>query len=120
MTHNTSTSQGSLLSYTIGFLLSVGLTLLAFWAAPTFGSVAAVAIVGLALVQLVVQLVFFLHLGAGLSSRLTLLLFTLVIIGILVLGTLWIMTNLERLHQHTPGLHDLYEGGTIAPGNELH
>jgi cytochrome o ubiquinol oxidase subunit IV len=113
MTHNTSTSQGSLLSYTIGFLLSVGLTLLAFWAAPTFGSVAAVAIV-------VVQLVFFLHLGAGLSSRLTLLLFTLVIIGILVLGTLWIMTNLERLHQHTPGLHDLYEGGTIAPGNELH
>ncbi len=119
MTH---TSNGSIRTYTIGFLISVGLTLLSFLVAPYLGSFAVPCIVASALAQLVVQLVFFLHLGrdqdAGWSVGVFS--FALVIIGILVIGTLWIMNNLAHLHIHTPVGPELYEHGVIAPQNELH
>jgi cytochrome o ubiquinol oxidase operon protein cyoD len=116
MTHSTITT------YTIGFLLSVGLTLIAFLIAPSLGSFAVPCIVATALTQLGVQLVFFLHLGREQDAEWSVGIFSFaaVIIGILVIGTLWIMHNLAHLHIHTPVGTELYEHGVIAPQNELH
>lgn len=110
-----------LISYIVGFALSIALTLAAFWVAPLLGGFAAAAIVILALIQLLVQLVFFLELGHDpkAQSDLVVFLFTGIIICILVGGTLWIMSNLEHLHLQSPTTTDLYENGVVAPQNEL-
>jgi hypothetical protein len=44
---------------------------------------------------------------------------TSIIILILLGGTLWIMQNLARLHMHEETPADLYQGGIVAPQNEL-
>lgn len=116
------TTHGSLSSYVVGFMLSIGLTLLAFWVAPLLGAFAYPAIVITALIQLLVQLIFFLDLGSEPRPQWHLLvfIFTGIIVGILIVGTLWIMSNLEHLHMQMPTTTDLYEGGVVAPQNELH
>jgi cytochrome o ubiquinol oxidase subunit IV len=91
--------------YLIGFLSSLVLTLAAYLTVThhtltrrlLIASVAA-----LALIQAVVQLVFFLHLGDETKPRwrLTVLLFMLMVVGILVFGSLWIMYNLN--YHQTP------------------
>lgn len=106
-------------AYAIGYGISILLTLSSFFLAPEFGAYALPAIVLAAVVQLFVQLVFFLHLGRRRDATLVLLVFTAVIIGILVIGTLWIMSNLARLHRHEITPADLYQGGVVAPQNEL-
>ncbi len=114
-------AHGSLFSYTLGFAFSILLTLCSFWVAPHLGGLAAVGITICALAQLFVQLFFFLHMGSEQSPRwnLGILLFAVTIIGILMAGTLWIMSNLARLHMHTPTTTDLYVHGVVAPQNEL-
>jgi len=112
-------------AYTIGFVLSILLTLVSFLLAPNLGFFAIPLLVAAALLQLFVQLRFFLHIGQrgvdGVSGSYTLLLtLAAVIIGILVGGTLWIMANLQRSHMHMPTLQDLYAHGVMAPQNELH
>ena len=92
--------QGTLRSYTIGFLLSIILTLIAYISVTShsFGrDVVAAVIIGLAMIQLLVQLVFFLHLGVGRRTRdnLLTLLFMVLVVSILVFGSLWIMKNLN-------------------------
>jgi cytochrome o ubiquinol oxidase operon protein cyoD len=56
-----------------------------------------IAVVILAVMQLLVQLVFFLHLGGESKPRWNLMafMFTLLVVAILVAGTLWIMYNLD-------------------------
>ena len=111
----------SISSYVLGFLLSVLLTAGSFLLAPHLGSFAPGAIVLCALAQLLVQLIFFLHMGReqGPKWNLGMFMFTLTIIGILMVGTLWIMSNLAHLHMHTPTTNDLYKQGVVAPQNEL-
>ncbi len=92
--------------YVIGFLLSIYLTVTAYLMVThhLFGGWALVAaIVSLALIQLVVQLVFFLHLGRESKPRWNLLifLFMLMVVIIVVFGTLWIMANLSYHHHHS-------------------
>lgn len=115
------TSPSTLGSYILGFALSTGLTLGAFWAAAHLGRFAVAAIVTAALVQLLVQLVFFLHMGSERKPqwRLLALAFTAIIVGIVAGGTLWIMHNLAHLHMPPPMTTDLYQGGAVAPQNEL-
>lgn len=115
------TSHGTLGSYILGFVLSVGLTLGAFWAAAHLGPFAAASIILAALVQLLVQLVFFLHMGRERKPQwqLLTLALTAVIVGIVVGGTLWIMHNLAHLHTPPPTTTDLYQNGAVAPQNEL-
>lgn len=119
--HTSPNTRGSIASYTLGFLLSVLLTFGSFLVAPSLGPFALFAIVSAALVQLFLQLVFFLHLGheQGPQWNLGILVFTAIIIGILMGGTLWIMTNLARLHLEPPTETDLYVNGIVAPANEL-
>lgn len=104
-------AHGSLAGYTVGFVLSIVLTLAAYavvtyhlhvpTAAPLWIPVA--LILGLAVVQLVVQLVCFLHLGKESKPRWNLMvfMFMLMILVILVFGSLWIMNNLNY-HSMSP------------------
>ncbi len=96
---DTGATYGTHKSYTTGFIISVVLTLISFWLVG-FGVLPKAqlyVVVGiLALVQLFVQLVFFLHLSTHSKASWNLLsfLFTLLMVLIFVLGTLWIMYHL--------------------------
>jgi cytochrome o ubiquinol oxidase operon protein cyoD len=90
--------HGSYRSNTIGFVISLLLTLASFGMVmsgkfPT--SIALAAIVTLAILQLIAQMHFFLHLDSSPSQRwnLMVLIYTLIIIVFVVTGTLWIMYN---------------------------
>ena len=97
--------MNTLTKYILGFLLSVLLTIAAFalvLGQDSFGVVPREILVALlvllALVQLCVQLVLFLHLGEETKPRwnLTVFIFALIVVGVLVGGTLWIMNNLSH------------------------
>ncbi|MEQ3660282.1 MAG: cytochrome o ubiquinol oxidase subunit IV [Glaciecola sp.] len=85
--------------YLVGFTLALLLTLVPF-AAVVFGHfeyATALSIIGIcAVVQLVVQLRFFLHIDLSRQKRedLLLILFSLLLLGIMSIGTIWIMGNL--------------------------
>lgn len=92
--------QASLKNYTIGFVLSIALTLIAYFAVVNHwatGWALIAGIISLAVVQLVIQLVFFLHLGSETKPRwnLVIFLFMLMVLLIIVVGSLWIMNNLN-------------------------
>jgi len=91
-------SHGSLRSYIVGFVLSLGLTALSFGAVMT-GLVPHEMILGaitiLAVVQLLVQLAFFLHLGTAPEQRNNTVIFVLTVLLIvtIVAGSLWVIHN---------------------------
>jgi cytochrome o ubiquinol oxidase subunit IV len=97
---DTGASHGSVKSYVIGFVLSVILTAAAFgvvtqhWL-PATESI--IAIAGLALVQIVVHLMCFLHMNTSSSQRwnLVALGFTVLVAVIVVGGTLWVLHNVS-------------------------
>jgi cytochrome o ubiquinol oxidase subunit IV len=106
--HNNATLQ----SYITGFVLSVVLTLAAYFLVVNHaltGTMLIAAILGLAMVQLVVQLLFFLHMGQEKKPRWNLLFFVsfLSIIFIVVVASLWIMAHLnynmspDQINKHT-------------------
>jgi cytochrome o ubiquinol oxidase operon protein cyoD len=93
-------TRNRLATYVAGYILSVGLTVAAYLIVTHTIStrdfmIGAVAV--LAFVQFVVQLLFFLHLGQELRPRFKLLVFLgmVSIVAILVIGSLWIMSNLN-------------------------
>lgn len=93
-------SHGSFVSYSIGFIASIGLTLIAFYLVTSGmlrGGALIAALAVLAVIQLVVQLVFFLHLSfrARTRSQLFVLWFMVLTVVIIVAGSLWIMNNLK-------------------------
>lgn len=106
MNHPTGNDHGTTSSYVIGFVISIGLTLNAYYLVVNkvvAGNTLLLALGGLAAVQLFVQLYFFLHLGKGPNARLNKLLFSLmfIIVVIVVGGSLWIMKHLNY-HNMTP------------------
>jgi cytochrome o ubiquinol oxidase operon protein cyoD len=50
---------------------------------------------GIAVVQLVIQAVFFLHIGRGSRLKLVTFVFAILIVLIVVVGSIWIMNNLD-------------------------
>ncbi|OFB46015.1 cytochrome o ubiquinol oxidase subunit IV [Serratia marcescens] len=87
-------------SYLIGFILSIILTVIPFAmvmnGSASHSTILAV-VVGMAVIQVIVHLVYFLHMNTSSEERwnLVALLFTAMIIGIVVVGSLWIMYNLN-------------------------
>jgi len=80
-----------------------------------------IVIVVLAIVQLMTQLVFFLHLDKESKPRwnLTAAAFALIVVLILVLGSLWIMANLSYHHGHGYGItHDGHVLNSPAQTNQ--
>jgi cytochrome o ubiquinol oxidase subunit IV len=93
--------HGSITSYIIGFLGSLLLTAIAFYIAVYrfwTGQPLIYAVVGLALAQAIVQLIFFLHLGEEAKPRWHSLIFYFMVLVVLIIagGTLWIMTDLKH------------------------
>jgi cytochrome o ubiquinol oxidase subunit IV len=91
---------GSLRSYVIGFVSAVVLTLAAFGIvnAHSLGGNGLVALLlGLAMVQFIVQMVFFLHVGHEAKPRWKQLLLIMMVVFavILVLGSIWVMYSLD-------------------------
>lgn len=84
-------------SYITGFILSAALTLLAYFAVVNNALNALLLISVLAIAQLFVQMIFFLHLNKGSDRGWNLAVFasTVSIILILVAGSLWIMNHLN-------------------------
>jgi cytochrome o ubiquinol oxidase operon protein cyoD len=93
-------NQSRLTSYVTGFVSSIILTLFAYILVVNHilsGTGLVAAIVGLAIIQLFVQLFFFLHVGDESKPRWNLmaLLFAAMVVVIVVFGSLWIMNNLN-------------------------
>lgn len=93
-------SGGRLRSYITGFILSVVLTLLPYLLVQRHAQshvFLVVAIFGFAIVQLFIQLIFFLHLDRGSSRRwnIVVLAFATMVVVIVVGGSLWIIGNLN-------------------------
>lgn len=110
MSHTRSTTS-RIISYTVGFVLSVILTLTAYvltvnesfrgtWSHATIALILSM----LAVVQLTVQLLFFLHLGDEEKPRwkLTSFIFAFIILGIIVFGSLWIMFDMNSRMMLSP------------------
>jgi cytochrome o ubiquinol oxidase operon protein cyoD len=94
----TDIAGGSLRSYAAGFILSVVLTAAAFALVVSGVSRSAVllGISAAAVVQIVVHLHYFLHLGTSPTARwnVTALIFALLVMALFVGGTIWIMYRL--------------------------
>lgn len=93
-------SHGSVGSYISGFVLSVILTVAAFglvMGGSLSSNTALLAISGLAFVQIVVHLVFFLHMNTSSEQRWNVLAFgfTVMTAVIVIGGTLWVMHNVS-------------------------
>lgn len=99
--HGDTHGHGSTRGYIIGFVLSVVLTAVPFWLvmAGVLSSMVATALIifGLALVQILVHVVFFLHLDTRSEGGWTLIafIFTAVIVAIAIAGSIWIMYHLN-------------------------
>jgi cytochrome o ubiquinol oxidase operon protein cyoD len=98
-------ARGSVKSYTIGFGLSVALTLAAYLLtvqAGAHGWTLIYILSGLAVAQLLVQLIYFLHLNRESKPfwNTTVLVFAAGVVFVVVFGSLWIMHNLNYMHSH--------------------
>ena len=93
--------SGTYKSYIVGLLISFGLTFFAYYFAvyrPFESGVTTYALITLAAVaQIIVQVVFFLHINAEGKPRMNLMsfIFTLLMVFIVVAGSLWVMYNLN-------------------------
>ncbi len=93
--------HGNLRSYVLGFLFSVAFTLLPYFMVTLHlftKGVIVVFILSIALLQLLVQLVYFLHLNGKLEQRWNLVIFafTFLIVLVVGIGSLWIMHHLDQ------------------------
>jgi cytochrome o ubiquinol oxidase subunit IV len=93
-------TPAGVLVYTIGLLLAVGLTATSFWVANTgllWGPGVPLGLVVLAVAQMGVHLVFFLHITTGPdnTNNVLALAFGILIVFLVVTGSLWIMANLN-------------------------
>lgn len=93
--------HGSVKTYMTGFILSIILTAIPFWMVM-IGTASHAVILGVvlvsAVVQILVHLVCFLHMNTSSEERWNLVAFafTALIIAILVVGSIWIMWNLNQ------------------------
>ena len=93
--------HSSLRDYTIGFVLSVILTAIPFWlvmAKVIADRNTAILVLGaFAVVQILVHMVYFLHMNGKVEGGWTMLstIFTVVFVAIAIAGTLWVMFHMN-------------------------
>ena len=100
--HDGGAAHSTLGGYMTGFVLSIILTAIPFWLvmAKVFDkpSTTAFVVLGFAVVQIVVHMIYFLHMNTkseGGWSMLALI-FTLVLVVIMLSGSLWVMYHLNH------------------------
>ena len=100
--------HGTLKSYVIGFVLAVVLTAIPFWLVmgKVFdkSSVTGIVLLALAAVQVVVHMVYFLHMNTKSEGgwNMLALVFTVMLVVIMLSGSLWVMYHLN--HNMMPGM----------------
>jgi cytochrome o ubiquinol oxidase operon protein cyoD len=97
------------LIYTIGLFLAVLLTAISFWVANTsllWAPGVSIGLVVLAIAQMGVHLVFFLHITTGPdnTNNVLALAFGILIVLLVLAGSLWIMKDLDANMMHSPEL----------------
>ena len=101
-------AHGSLRGYVTGFLLSVVLTAIPFWLVMNDvlgnSTLTAIVIMLFAAVQIVVHMVYFLHMNGRSEGGWTMLalIFTIIIVAIALAGSLWVMHHLNTNMMPTP------------------
>ena len=97
--------------YVTGFILSVILTAIPFWLVMgkviESPSTTALVILGFAAVQIVVHMIYFLHMNTKSEGGWSLLalIFTIVLVVITLSGSIWVMYHLN--HNMMPATHDM-------------
>ena len=107
--HDDDAAHATFKGYMTGFVLSVVLTAIPFWLvmAKVFdkSSTTALVILAFAAVQIVVHMIYFLHMNTRSQGGWTMLalIFTLVLVVITLTGSLWVMFHLkENMMPATP------------------
>jgi cytochrome o ubiquinol oxidase operon protein cyoD len=99
--HHGGAAHGSFSSYMVGFLLSVALTAIPFWlvmghklASPQLTTVIVLVFAG---VQILVHMVYFLHLNTSSEGgwNMLALIFTVVLVVITLSGSIWVMYHMD-------------------------
>ena len=99
--------------YTIGLLLALVLTATSFWVANTsvlWGPGVALGLVVLAIAQMGVHLVFFLHITTAPdnTNNVLALAFGILVVFLVITGSLWIMANLNENMMMSPDPMNLH------------
>jgi len=99
-------------AYVIGLALALVLTGVSFWVASTsalWGPGVAVGLVVLAIAQMGVHLVFFLHITSGPdnTNNVLALAFGVLIVFLVMIGTIWIMGHMNANMAPTPEMTNL-------------
>jgi cytochrome o ubiquinol oxidase operon protein cyoD len=106
----------SMLSETVSYIVGLGLALLltgvSFWVASTstlWGPGVATGLVVLAIAQMGVHLVFFLHITSGPdnTNNVLALAFGVLIVFLVMIGTIWIMSHMNANMAPTPEMMNL-------------
>jgi cytochrome o ubiquinol oxidase operon protein cyoD len=121
-----SARHGSFKDYLIGFALAAALTAIPFWIVmdnvfrePT---TAAVVILIFAFVQIVVHMVYFLHMNTKSEGGWTVLalIFTAVLVLITLTGSLWVMTHLDANMMPMPSEAAMNTIEPVSPAQTRH
>lgn len=110
--HGHDAGHGTLKGYLTGFVLAAILTAIPFWLVmghvlPT-AQMTAMAVMGLAVIQIVVHMIYFLHMNSRSEGGWTMLalIFTLVLVVITLSGSLWVMYHLNT-NMMPVSVHDM-------------
>jgi cytochrome o ubiquinol oxidase operon protein cyoD len=113
---------GAALVYTVGLVLAVILTATSFWVANTsllWPPGVRMGLAVLAIAQMGIHLVFFLHITTGPdnTNNVLALAFGMLIVFLVVAGSLWIMANLNENLMPSQRLMNLQNAGPVAVGS---
>ncbi|WP_395682960.1 cytochrome o ubiquinol oxidase subunit IV [Inquilinus sp.] len=110
--HGDASGHGTLKGYVTGFVLAVILTAIPFWLVMgdifADAQTTALVIMAVAVVQIIVHMVYFLHMNTRSEGGWTMLalIFTVVLVVITLSGSLWVMYHLN--HNMMPvSVHDM-------------
>ncbi|OOG46956.1 cytochrome o ubiquinol oxidase subunit IV [Rhodanobacter sp. C01] len=109
--HDDGASHSTLKGYMTGFVLAAILTAIPFWLVMTGqfekSSTTAAVVLGLAAVQMIVHMIYFLHMDAKSQGgwNMLALIFTLVMVVITLSGSIWVMYHLD--HNMMPSMMDV-------------
>jgi len=109
--HDDGVSHSTFKGYMTGFVLAVILTAIPFWLVMTHAfdksSTTAIVVLAFAAVQMVVHMIYFLHMNAKSEGgwNMLALIFTLVLVVITLAGSIWVMFHLNQ--NMMPGMMDM-------------
>lgn len=110
--HDDAAGHSTLKGYLTGFVLAVILTAIPFWLVMgkvfSTSSTTALVVMGFAVVQIVVHMVYFLHMNTRVEGGWSMLalIFTVVLVVITLAGSIWVMYHLNT-NMMPPAAHEM-------------